>query len=95
MGSSAPGTRACGVGVVGSEIGGSFDPAKSSVRGKLNFPHCSNRSNSINAKRIMANGSPSETHTESQIYLSTRGGDYGVSFWRVQLLRNNALTVPR
>ena len=33
----------------------------------------------------MANGSPSETHTESQIYLSTRGGDYGLSFETVVL----------
>lgn len=29
---------------------------------------------------MATNGTPSETHTESQVYLSTRGGDQGVSF---------------
>ncbi|CAH0053160.1 unnamed protein product [Clonostachys solani] len=33
----------------------------------------------------MANYSKSDTHTESQIYLSTRGGDYGLSFENVVL----------
>ncbi|KAH6609063.1 threonine synthase [Trichoderma cornu-damae] len=33
----------------------------------------------------MANGSEDKTHTESQIYLSTRGGDYDLSFETVVL----------
>ncbi|OTA05151.1 ThrC Threonine synthase [Trichoderma parareesei] len=33
----------------------------------------------------MANGAPEKTHTESQVYLSTRGGDYDLSFETVVL----------
>ncbi|KAK5660572.1 hypothetical protein OQA88_13126 [Cercophora sp. LCS_1] len=34
---------------------------------------------------MATNGTPTETHTESQVYLSTRGGDQGLSFETVVL----------